>query len=215
MSVSRQGNRSPNEIAVPKPSHRNHCNDSRKFFKFFGCVIRDRAGQRTGLPSDGSGLRGSRSLPRVGHVAPVVSFVSRLRIGTSCGSFNGSNRDVRDECILRCAPERERYAPVEVVITLCTGSPAWGAAARSVGFIACLVRRTSVPPPAESMCRGRGYGRAASASQRPQDRLVDSQVCDGPLETGMFRPDHCSLRHHRSAGTLQKQKIFYVKYRKV
>ena len=29
--------------------------------------------------------------------------------------LSGPNRDIMDECSVRCAPERERYAPVEVV----------------------------------------------------------------------------------------------------
>ena len=43
---------------------------------------------------------------------------------------------------------------------------------------------------------------------RLQDRLIDNRVRDGPLVTGMFGPGRRSLRHHRSAGTLQKYKIF-------
>ena len=88
------------------------------------------------------------------------------------------------------------------------GGPVRGAAARSVGFVACLVRPIGVPPPAEPTRRGRGHGRAASAAQRPSGSACrQSGLRPGlrrPAQDGHVRPGHCSLRHHRSAGTPQK-----------
>ena len=73
----------------------------------------------------------------------------------------------------------------------------------------------SAPPRRQMRSTRLWFTGQPSARNGLQDRRVDSQVRDGPLEAGMFRTGCCPLRHHRSAETTRKQKQFYAKYKKV
>ena len=125
------------ETIAPKPSQRF----TNIFLSTLDCVIRERAGQPTGIHRQESAhvtLRHAESSRKRRMFRRVCARTRAIRAG------GGRRHALYGE--VRCGVRPDD---------------------RSAELVAYLVRPIGVPPPAEPMRRGRGHGRAASAAQPP------------------------------------------------